>query len=152
MRHKIEMSGNIGFLNKNLIQKNPDDIFYLSFIRSHPKVQTRYEQESISFNNLLEESRKLQLKLLMELEEFIMIEYDYKSTNRVSMLDCKWSNIVNKKLRNKNKSKNKIILCNLCKYPLCIECSTMTISRSKKDEEYTKYINYCNDCIKFDKL
>jgi len=101
MRHKIEMSGNIGFLNKNIIQENPDDIFYLSFVRSHPKVQNKYKQESDSFNNLLEESRKLQLKLLMELEEFIMINYDFKRTNRVSMLDYKWSNILNKKLKNR---------------------------------------------------
>jgi len=101
MRHKIEMSGNIGFLNKNIIQENPDDIFYLSFLRSHPKIQNKYKQESDSFNNLLEESRKLQLKLLMELEEFIMINYDFKRTNRVSMLDYKWSNILNKKLKNR---------------------------------------------------
>ena len=96
MRHKIEMRGNIASTSLKSPSKNP---FYRSFIEVHPKVRTRYDEESNNFNSLLDESRKLQLKLIIELEE--LVGYDFKKTNRVSPLDFKWSKVLNEGSRNR---------------------------------------------------
>lgn len=93
MRHKIKMFSNLGFAARKNVNLNKSDPFINSILKVHPKIKSRYDEESTRFNGLLEESRMSQIELIRTLEDEISLEFDFKTIKRVSPLDLKWSSL-----------------------------------------------------------